>query len=109
MVIYMQRNFPGKSTGGGIYFYKIDGFQPPSWGGVVMSRRVSLLYFSDALALSLLDHPASARTDVTQLYIATSSSYGNILYIDIYPVCMFVHAYTHLDLYEIYSTILDMK
>ena len=33
----------------------------------VMSRRVSLLYFSDALALPLLDDPASARTDVTQL------------------------------------------
>ena len=37
----------------------------------VMSRRVSLLYFSDALALSLLDHPASARTQM-------SPSYSNI-------------------------------
>ena len=98
MVTYMQRNFPGKSTGGEFTSTRLMVFNHHLGGGVVMSRRVSLLYFSDALALPLLDHPASARTDVTQLYIATSSSYGNILYTDIYPVCMFVHVYTHLDI-----------
>ena len=66
-----MKKFPGNLQGGGFYFYKIAGFQPPSWGGAVMSRRVSLLYFSDALVLPLLDHPDSARTQM-------SPSYSNI-------------------------------
>ena len=82
-----------------------------------MSRRVSLLYFSDALALPLLDHPASARAQMSQspdvdtvnLATATSSSYGNILYIDIVLyVCMYVSTLIWIYM-EIYSIIRDTK